>query len=165
MITAADVSAVVSYDPATGVFRRLISGGRKRAGDVAGYVKSDGYRLISVGGKWHYAHRLAWLVSTGSWPLDEIDHINGDRDDNRLENLRECTRSENMRNVERRGYHWLKKDKRWRVTIKVDGKKRHVGTFQSEADARTAYENAAKQFHSEFAAIERPAPAKQEAFL
>lgn len=69
-----------------------------RVGAVAGTPKENGYVQINVGGRFYYAHRLAWLYMTGKWPTAQIDHINRMRADNRWENLREATHVENMRN-------------------------------------------------------------------
>lgn len=155
------VRASVSYDAETGVFRRLTSAGRRKAGDIAGYVKSDGYRLISIDSRWHYAHRLAWLLTHGHLPDGEIDHINGSRDDNRLANLRECSRSQNMMNVSRRGCHWHKKRQRWQAMIRVAGKRKYLGSFLSESEARATYAAAAFRLHGQYRCS---APdAKQEA--
>ena len=157
--TASDALAALDYDPQSGVFRFRASRGRRKAGDVAGYVKADGYRMIHVGDKWRYAHRLAWLVSTGSWPEAEIDHINGQRDDNRLANLRAATRSENMRNVpSNKGWH--RKGTRWQALIRINGERKYLGTFSTERDAQTTYEQAAQKLHGVFAK-----PAKQEAMI
>jgi hypothetical protein len=96
------------YDPDTGEFRfredsYRRSGKRmillRRAGDLAGGKPVEGrYRVITIDGVNYPAHRLAWLYVTGRWPHPEIDHIDGDRTNNRFANLREVTHSENMRN-------------------------------------------------------------------
>ena len=104
---------------------------------------TGGYRGGGIFGKAYSAHRVIWLLHTGSFPLHHIDHINGDRSDNRISNLRAATRTENNRN--RRipnnntsgamGVIWSKQDQKWRAQIKVDGRKRHLGYFDNFADA------------------------------
>lgn len=156
----------ISYDPATGIFTAKVSAGRRKAGDVLGYVKADGYRLIQFNGKWKYAHRLAWFFMTGEWPKDEIDHINNDRDDNRFANLRECTRSQNMMNVPRRGACFHKTRGKWIANICVNRQRTHLGSFNTEAEAIAAYETAARRMHGDFAFVEPRAPEpKQEAMF
>lgn len=158
--TLAVVRRIFDYDPASGKFRFKESRGRRAAGSLAGYVKSDGYRMVSVEGRWCYAHRLAWFYAHGEWPEAEIDHVNGDRDDNRIANLRPATRSENMRNVRgAKGWHWHSRAGKWQALIRADGKRKYLGAFATEAEAKAAYEKAAAELHGQF----RPAPAKQQA--
>lgn len=91
----------------------------------------------------------------------EVDHINGNGLDCRRGNLRLCTKSENQRNRRPnqngtsgyKGVGWYKKYNCWRVRIQVNGKKQHIGYFDNEIDAATAYDNAAKQLHGEFARL------------
>lgn len=85
------------YDPASGFFTRVNGHYRWPRGSRAGCKKPNGYRCIKIDGKAYTEHRLAFLWMTGAAP-DEVDHINRVKDDNRWENLRPCTRSENMKN-------------------------------------------------------------------
>jgi hypothetical protein len=158
------VLARMNYDPATGHFNCIKAAGRRSAGQRMGYTKGDGYRLIAIAGKYHYAHRLAWLVTHGEWPPHEIDHINGDRDDNRIENLRAATRTQNMMNSAT-GKGWHKHGNRWQALIRANGKRLFLGCFDTEAQAREAYEKAAREHHGAFSVIARPEPAKQEVML
>lgn len=158
-MTRDEVLARMSYCPETGLFTAKVSAGRRRAGDVLGYVRTDGYRMIAINGKWHYAHRLAWLYMTGRHPVDEIDHINGQRDDNRFENLRECTRSQNMMNVPKRGVCFHKGRRKWQASIRLHGKRTYLGTFTTEAEALEAYRVAAQRLHGEFANVAAPSQA------
>ena len=110
---------------------------RIKLGAVAGGIQSDGYIRITVNQKHYQAHRLIWLWVYGEWPDGEIDHINGIRDDNRIDNLRAVTRSENCRNTKQRkdnksgitGVHWHKKAKKWQARIQTNGKTRNLGLF------------------------------------
>jgi hypothetical protein len=145
-----DVSVLrelLNYDPETGIFRwKRVTSNRVKIGDVAGgdYV-AKGYKSISVLGHRVRAHRLAWLYVHGSWPLHDVDHINGKRDDNRLANLRDVTRSVNLynqRNV--RGIYKRKglKTNPWSAHISVNNRKVHLGWFPTEDDASSAYQKA-----------------------
>ncbi len=153
----------LNYDPATGVFTMKAASGRRAAGDIAGYVKKDGYRLVWHEGRYQYAHRLAWTAVHGTAPAHEIDHINGVRDDNRISNLREATRSQNMMNIAHSGVHWHRARGKWQALIRVNGKRRFLGSFATEQDARAAYERARAELHGLFSFIERPTAPKQEA--
>ena len=90
-LTAELARDVMDYDPDTGVFRWKASRGARRAGAVAGHLASIGYWYIQVDGRHYLAHRLAWLITNGAFPADQIDHIDGDRANNRLANFREAT--------------------------------------------------------------------------
>lgn len=150
MITLDELRSRMAYNPETGVFTAQVSRGRRKAGSQLGYVKADGYRMIMVSGRWHYAHRLAWLFTTGSMPVDEIDHINGARDDNRFSNLRQATRSQNMMNVAYRGVCLNKKSQKWQSSIRANGSRTYLGSFATEQEALAAYQAAAEQLHGEF---------------
>ena len=166
-MTPYDFLARLSYDRETGKFTALKRSGRRSAGAELGYTRPDGYRMLSVAGRWYYAHRLAWFLCTGSWPAEEIDHINGDRADNRIANLRECTRSENMRNTPKKGVCFHKTQRKWLASIRLNGKREHLGSFNAEQEALAAYQEAADRLHGEFAFVSAPKPGepKQEAFL
>lgn len=154
-------SAHVAYCPETGEFTWKVSGRgqTKRAGSKAGRVKPNGYVTVKVGGVEYYAHRLAFLIQTGSFPRGQVDHINGIRSDNRWDNLRSASVSENRRNTvgfpSRRKHSRFKgvtKDKKsWIAQICVDGVTKRLGVFSSEEDAAEAYRNAAAKYHGEFA--------------
>jgi hypothetical protein len=107
MITAEYVRRRLQYDPETGEFvwrpKAIGSTADKRwnsryAGEVAGYLNGGRYRQINIDGKLYLAARLAWLIAHGEWPKNEIDHVNRVRDDDRLVNLRDVTRTENSNN-------------------------------------------------------------------
>lgn len=91
---------VIGYDPATGVFRwKEDRRNGSKAGDVAGYVDEKGYRRIQIAGRTYKAHRLALLIATGKEPSQQVDHVNGNKGDNRLCNLREVNNAENQQNI------------------------------------------------------------------
>lgn len=155
-MTQSELKALLHYDPETGVFAWLPRP-RIRGGKVAGNVSPDGYWRIGLGGrpsKLFLAHRLAWLYMTGEWPRLDIDHINGDKTDNRWSNLRDVTRSVNLQNQRRArsdstsgllGAH--KNGRGWSARIYVDGVKRHLGTFATAAEAHAHYLEAKRRVH------------------
>ena len=88
MINSNELRALLTYDKDTGVFRRNTSSGGQEIGSIAGTISKYGYIRIRIKNKAYFAHRLAWLYEYGVWPENEIDHINGEKSDNRLINLR-----------------------------------------------------------------------------
>lgn len=94
----------------------------------------NGYKVIKIDQKIYYAHRLAWLYISGEWPDQEIDHINHVKIDNRFENLRQVTGSENCRNrgtTQNRvtGVDWMKKSSVWRASLRINGVPTYLGSF------------------------------------
>ena len=100
-LTADRLRELLHYDPDTGVFtRRVATAPCVRIGDIAGcFDNSNGYLKIGVDGRQRYAHRLAWLYANGTFPVFDIDHLNGIRTDNTLLNLRDVPRKQNIENV------------------------------------------------------------------
>lgn len=116
-----------------------------------------GYIQISIDGRRYYAHRLAWLFVTGEWPQQIIDHKNGDRTDNRFENLRLSTPSANRinqhvaRSDSQTGLQGVRvRDGRYRAVIRVDGQKRYFGTYSTPLAAHEAAINAKRVHHPDF---------------
>jgi hypothetical protein len=148
---------VLDYCKDTGLICwRINAGPRARAGSVAGTVIKGGYRKILIDRSPVLAHRIAWAMVNGVWPSADIDHINGQPDDNRIENLRDVSRSENLMNRHRArcdnicgvlGATWHKSTQRWRARITVNGKERHLGLFDSAEAAQKAYLWAKVQLH------------------
>jgi hypothetical protein len=167
-LTAERLREILYYDPGTGVFRyRRNRGGGKLKGDIAGFIspKSDanggGYRIIAIEGREYGAHRLAWLYMTGAWPTGRVDHKNTIRDDNRFDNLREATHSQNMANKNLqanntsglKGVTWNKNARKWVASIQANGKQRHLGLFLTAKSAHDAYCRAAYELFGSFARI------------
>ena len=102
------------------------------------------------------AHRLAWLYHYGQWPNGDLDHINEVKDDNRISNLREATRAQNMQNVRRhkhntsgyKGVSWMPDRHKWRAYIFVNYKQQHIGLYNSPEEARDARRSAETRLHS-----------------
>jgi len=161
LLTANEVKKLLHYDPETGFFTWLCDPftGPRRKGTIAGVIGSFGYRSIKIAQIKYMAHRLAWLVTYGSWPIFDVDHINGRQDDNRIENLREASRSENCanRHLESfgvsgfKGVFWNKKLGKWQVGLKKGKLRKHVGLFSDLNEAKAAYVREAEKFFGRFA--------------
>jgi len=119
----------------------------------------DGYLKGKIFDRTHKSHRVIWALHTGAWPVEHIDHIDGDPANNRIENLREATRSENKCNSgayknNTSGYKGVSRDKdkkKWRAQIGKNGKLRHLGYFDCPQEAHAAYCAAAKEMHGKYA--------------
>ena len=127
------------------------------AGKEAGTLAKSGYVQINLSGKFSYAHRVAWALFYGNNPT-EIDHINGDRSDNRINNLRECTRQQNNANkhfssglVNFKGVYYNKSSKKFMSRIKINRKTIYLGYFDTPEEAHAAYCTAADKYFGEFA--------------
>lgn len=144
---SADVArAALSYDPGTGQLTRLTG---CSAGAPAGFFRGTGYIGVSVRNRTYPAHRIAWLITYGHWPTGEIDHIDGDKANNRLANLRDVPKSINGHNrpVRRGSASGVKgvspKKGRWVAQICVDGVRHRLGSFTTKEAAGEAYRLAA----------------------
>ena len=130
-----EIQKQLEYCPQTGDLTWLVTRHRITSGDVAGYVNSIGYRVVRLFGSPYLAHRLAWYLHYGEQP-GEIDHINRDRSDNRIENLRVVSRSENNFNQGNRNKYGVKglyKTARGKFALQYGN--RHLGTFDTVEDA------------------------------
>lgn len=139
MITQAELKEKVDYNPDTGLFVR------KDKKNTVWALTNTGYLRITLKNKEYLQHRLAWLYVYGSFPKDEIDHINGIRSDNRICNLRDVSHRENLqnqtyhRNGKLAGCRYVSKIQKWRSRIVVNGKRYEVGVFKTEEEASKAY--------------------------
>jgi HNH endonuclease len=147
---------VLDYNPETGIFTWKVSRGRlAKAYSQAGTKNAKGYIEIKVFGKTMKAHRLAWLFTHGISPVDQIDHINMIKDDNRIINLREATQVQNMQNrvkatsVNRLGVLGirLRSTGSYEARIRHNGKVRQIGNFETLEAAKAAYLEAKRKFH------------------
>lgn len=162
-LTVEEVRTLFDYSAEDGCLRwrapRTV-GQHHKIGDIAGFVhKGHGYRVIKIRGKGGYlAHRIVWVWVYGHNP-HEIDHINMNRDDNRIGNLRLVTRSQNKCNTRARSDNRVglkgvyKRDDRdcWRASITLNGVRKDLGAFATPEQAHAAYCEAAKSVHGEFA--------------
>ena len=167
-LTQERLRAILHYDTETGIFTRIgIARAQtaRYAGKPTGSVKpgaagnGGGYVMVFVDGKAHRAHRLAWLYTTGDWPEADIDHRDGNRANNRWDNLRAATRSENIHNMGlrarntsgRKGACYDAKRQKWLAQIVVNGKYIHLGRYETRDEAGDAYDAAAKRHFGVFA--------------
>jgi hypothetical protein len=151
------IRSLLSYDPDTGILRWRVRTARCiEIGSIAGSIKQDGYRVVSIGRKGYPAHRLAWVIAHGVWPTEFIDHINCVKDDNRLSNLREADRflnSQNQRKAHKRnacailGVHFYARTGRWRASVWFEGKAHWIGYFSTAEQAEAAYIKRKRELH------------------
>jgi len=151
--------SIFYYNKETGLFVRTVkTSNRVKVGDVAGYKDRQGYLIININRTLYRAHRLAWLYVYGKFPENDIDHINGIKDDNRILNLRDVTNSENHRNMKMSkrnksgftGIRWSEKQHKWLSRIHTEGKEIHLGSFIELSDAINSRELAENElgFHA-----------------
>lgn len=143
------INQYLNYDENTGIFTWKIGRrGRAKAGTIAGTKHPKGYIRISIDHVDYLAHRLAWIYVNGEIDDDlVIDHINGDRSDNRIENLRMVTGHQNANNrhsplLSDRGLigaSFHKPSGRWVARIKIDNKDKYLGIFDTSEEAHQAY--------------------------
>jgi hypothetical protein len=154
-LSAQSLKERVSYDALTGlmIWRKCRS--RYRVGQEIGALTHDGYRFVVIGGYRYAVHRLIWLYVHGVWPLNQIDHINNFRSDNRLNNLREATNLQNLANRRAQKNRALKgitfHRGRWQAQIRHAGRNLYLGLFNTAQEAHEAYFAKAKALHGEFA--------------
>jgi hypothetical protein len=154
-ISAEYVRAALNYSPETGLFTWKTAGHLRRVGAAAGGKRARGHLEIRVGGKQHKAHRLAWVYVHGVWPPHDIDHINGDKADNRLCNLRladDQLNAENIRvarSTNKLGVLGVKSHYgKYQARIRVLGRAIHIGTFDTPETAYAAYVEAKRRLHA-----------------
>lgn len=156
MITQNELKKFLNYDFNTGVFYWNVERGTVRIGNVAGCLKNNGYLQIQINGKKYYSHRLAWIYFFGHIPNLEIDHINGNKTDNRISNLRLATSRQNKQNKKiynsnnKTGYlgvSFYKKIGKFCAEIRNNNKKIHIGFFENPEDAYKEYLKAKRKLH------------------
>lgn len=155
------VREYLNYSPDTGEFTwKKVSSDKSKVGARAGRPRSEnGYWLVTLKGKTYYAHRLAWLHVYGAMPNKHIDHVNGDKGDNRIANLRLASQSDNCANIRAKrdntsgvkNVHWCNTKRRWVAKVKHKGKTHHAGSFRDYQSAVSAAESARLDVHGEFA--------------
>jgi len=136
------------FDYKKGQLIRRVSRGNAKVGDIAGSLNTNGYVAIQVNGSIYKAHRLIWMWHNGEVPEGlEIDHINGVKDDNSIDNLRPVTHQENSFNTTTKGYGWHKQHNKFQAYIKTNNKTKYLGLFDDEKDAHQAYLDAKSKLH------------------
>lgn len=163
-LTQKQLRQLVDYDPNTGVFTwRVTLCGRAVAGSKAGGHGGQGYVMLQVCKRRYGAHRLAWLYVYGELPTQQVDHINGNRSDNRINNLRLATNSQNQGNRSincnsqsgHKGVQWSKQKRKWKAVIQISGERKFLGLFDTVEDAGHAYRRAAKSYFGEYSYYSR----------
>jgi hypothetical protein len=146
------------YDKETGNLIWKIQNQGARKGSIAGTLRPDGYYQIAINKKLYLTHRLVFLMHKGYLP-EILDHINNDAGDNRIENLRAASRSQNAYNSKLasnnksgyKGVFWLKKNKKWRASITFNKKAIHLGCFDNVEEAAEVVRKAREELHGDFA--------------
>lgn len=153
---AEQVRSMLSYDGETGLLSWRISRGSVRAGKTTGSLAQTGYLVVRINGVNYQAHRVAWLITHGKWPDGVIDHRNGNKTDNRINNLRDTTQAVNVLNQHvmrkdnksgRTGVSFCKLTKKWVAQIQFRKKTIYLGRFDSIEFAHAAYAAAKAQLH------------------
>jgi HNH endonuclease/AP2 domain len=164
MLTQKRLKELLHYNPETGIFTWLMKpspqANRISADNIAGHINVEGYFVIGIDGKVYKAHRLAWFYMAGVWP-NQIDHINGIRNDNRWCNLRLVKKSQNALNRGEnknntsgiKGVSWYKKYEKWVAQIGKNKKRINLGYFDTKEEAHAAYCEAAIKYFGEFMRI------------
>jgi hypothetical protein len=157
-LTAERLREVVRYEQETGKFYWLKGNNQKNAGDEAGSRENTGYIRVTIDGHRYVAHRLAWLYMTESWPVDRIDHRNRTRDDNRWENLRQATDSQNKANQKAPKNNMLgvkgvrlHECGKYIARVCKEGQSVYLGVFDTLEAAKAAYEEKSKEMFGNFA--------------
>ena len=161
MLTREELYSQLDYCSETGIFRwRISNSPRVRVGDIAGHLHISGYVRIRVNGRLYPAQRLAWLYVVGKWPAGLMDHKDLNKSNNRFENLREATHSQNRINTPMSsvsGFRGICRSDRklsgvkWRAWITVDKCRHHLGYYATPEKAAAAYSIAAKKYFGDFA--------------
>lgn len=147
-ITQSELMRHLSYDPITGIFTRKLHISKiHHVGAIAGNLRKDGYIQIKINLKLYLAHRLAWIYIHGYLPEKFIDHINGNRSDNKLSNLREATREQNNwnrciprnNNTGFQGVSFYKPYKKYVASASINNKKKFLGYFETAEQASKIY--------------------------
>jgi len=163
-ISITRLKAILSYNPEIGIFvwREVPKNKICLIGKIAGSLKKDGYRVITIDRVQYHEHRLAWLYTYGSWPNDQLDHIDRDRTNNKVSNLREANSSTNQANtitkkskelpkgVRRYTHH---RHKKYCAYIKTKVGNKFLGSFLTMEEAREAYKEAAVRYFGEYARL------------
>ena len=154
-LTQEQLMGMFDYDSAKGIlFRRCFSNGLFTGLEVAGSGSVSGYRYVEISGSNYLEHRLVWVYLKGNWPVDQLDHKNKNRSDNRIQNLRESDNSKNQRNTTLRksnksgimGVHTITDNGKWTARINHNGIRYVLGSFNNFFDACCARKSAEVKF-------------------
>ena len=147
-LTCERLKEVLHYSPETGEFQWKVKPSKNRTtGCTVGTKAKSGYLAICIDYRIHLAHRLAWLYVTGFYPSHNIDHIDGDKLNNRFSNLRDVPQQINLQNQRGSGLGTSLKKGKYRANIGLNGVTYHLGTFATQDEAHDAYLSAKRLFH------------------
>jgi hypothetical protein len=158
-LTQEYLKSILDYDLDTGIFTWKVNKSKTaKAGDVAGWL-DNGYRGIEINNKSYKAHRLAWLYVYGEMPKNLIDHVDGNRSNNKISNLREATYQTNSANYKTpktnksgvKNVSWYKNLNKWVVSISVEKTKKTIGYFDDLEFAELVAVEARNKYRGEFA--------------
>jgi hypothetical protein len=148
MLTKEELNKIFVYNNGE-LFWKISNSNRVRIGDKAGSIDARGYMQIGLFNEQHRLHRIIWQMHFGNIPDNlQIDHVDRNRLNNKLENLRLANNSQNMRNTDKRqntsskykGVSWHKRDKKWHAKISIDNTKYYIAQFDNEIEASNAYQ-------------------------
>lgn len=156
VLTFSELNEALHYDPDTGVVTARLTRGRWPSGRVVGSPNRLGYLTVNVCGAVRLLHRVIFVLMTGEWPSAEVDHINGDRSDNRWKNLRLATSAQQQQNITVKshnmtgllGVSWRPRKKSYFARIRVCGRVTNLGYFDTPEEAHQAYLNAKRELHT-----------------
>lgn len=161
-ITYEEAKRLLSYNPDTGdLIWKVDRNTEILAGQHAGCADSKGYIILKLCQKNYSAHRIIWLLMYGNFPVNHIDHINGNPSDNRRCNLREATPSQNggNRKISKnnksgyKGVYWHKRAKKWSTHIRYQGNTIHIGNFDTKEEAAKEHNKTALKYFGEYANV------------
>lgn len=152
------LQTLVACDPVSGSIWWKMSKGTRKAGSAAGFENTQGYIGVRINRRYYAGHRIVWALHYGAWPSSMIDHINGNRSDNRISNLRLASPADNSRNAKAgknntsgyKGVFFSKQAGKFQARITVNRLKRHLGYFDTAEAAHESYKTAAVKYHGEF---------------
>lgn len=161
-VSQEEVKGRFHYDPETGNFTD------KASGKPAGSPNAQGYLYVQLGGRRVALHRVAFMWMLGYWPASQVDHVNGDRSDNRWANLRPATAAQNSQNRKPSGANFgfkgvtRRPDGRWAANAVINGKRQDIpGVFESAYAAHQAYAAVVKRMSGQYARLDGSVPANQ----
>ncbi len=163
ILTQATLNYMFDCKPEEGLLINRYDRGRAMKGEIAGWLSAEGYYKTKIRGDTYFIHQLLWLHVYGYIPK-EMDYINGIRSDNRIVNLREATRTQNLANAKLptgisglRGVNMNESGSKWRAMIHYGGQHIFLGNYDTKEEAAAVYKKAADHIYGEYALHNRPA--------